>query len=110
MSKCPKMTSFLRQIEFRTQIKGPCGNCNKSLFLSLAGSALLVCGQIPVALSKSEGAGSVRTLVLLPGAHLYIQVLGNIQRYGSGGSVTLCKRQKNERLRLSTRQKASACP
>ena len=32
---------------------------------------------IPVALSKSEGAGSVRTLVRLPGAHLYIQVLGN---------------------------------
>jgi hypothetical protein len=45
--------------------------------MTAAGSALLVCGQIPVALRKSEGAGSVWTLVLLPGAHLYIQVLGN---------------------------------
>jgi len=77
MSKRAKMTSFLKQIEFRTQIKGPCGNCNKGLTLFLAGSALLVCGQIPVALSKSEGAGSVRILVLLSGTHLYIQVLGN---------------------------------
>ena len=34
-------------------------------------------GYIPVALSKSEGAGSVWTLVHLSGAHLYIQVLGN---------------------------------
>ena len=50
MSKRAKMTSFLKQIEFRTQIKGPCGNCNKGLTLFLAGSALLVCGQIPVAL------------------------------------------------------------
>ena len=77
MSKRAKMTSFLKQIEFRTQIKGPCGNFHKGLTLFLAGSALLVCGQIPVALSKSEGAGSVRILVLLSGAHLYIQVLGN---------------------------------
>jgi len=30
----------------------------------------LVLGCIPVALSKSEGAGSVWTLVHLPGAHL----------------------------------------
>jgi hypothetical protein len=44
----------------------------------VAGSALLVCGLIPVALRKSEGAGSVETLVFLPGAHLYIQVLGNL--------------------------------
>lgn len=43
----------------------------------VTGSALLVNGCIPVALSKSEGAGSVRILVRLPGAHLYIQVLGN---------------------------------
>ncbi|GAA6149012.1 hypothetical protein NBRC116586_20740 [Pseudooceanicola nitratireducens] len=35
-----------------------------------AGAALLVNGYIPVALSKSEGAGSVRTVVWLPGAHL----------------------------------------
>ncbi|GLO71200.1 hypothetical protein MACH17_27170 [Phaeobacter inhibens] len=33
-----------------------------------------------MALSNSEGAGSVRTLVLLSGAHLYIQVLGNQNR------------------------------
>ena len=37
-------------------------------------------GLIPVALSKSEGAGSVWILVQLPGAHLYIQVLGNFAR------------------------------
>jgi len=43
----------------------------------VAGAALLVNGNIPVALSKSEGAGSVRTVVRLPGAHLYEQVLGN---------------------------------
>ena len=36
-----------------------------------------VSGCIPVALSKSEGAGSVWTLVHLPGAHLQKQVLGN---------------------------------
>ncbi len=40
-------------------------------------SALLVQGCIPVALSNSEGAGSVRIVVRLPGAHLYKQVLGN---------------------------------
>jgi len=39
-----------------------------------------VTGSIPVALSNSEGAGSVRILVRLPGAHLYIQVLGNQNR------------------------------
>ena len=43
----------------------------------MAGSALFVEGCIPVALSNSEGAGSVRALVRLPGTHLYIQVLGN---------------------------------
>jgi len=43
----------------------------------VASAALLVNGYIPVALSNSEGAGSVRTVVRLPGAHLYIQVLGN---------------------------------
>ena len=32
-----------------------------------------------MALSKSEGAGSVRAVVRLPGAHLYIQVLGNLR-------------------------------
>lgn len=41
------------------------------------GSVLPVAGLIPVALSKSEGAGSVWALAQLPGAHLYIQVLGN---------------------------------
>ena len=35
-------------------------------------------GQIPVALLNSEGAGSVRTLVCLPGAHLYLQVFGKL--------------------------------
>ena len=45
--------------------------------LAVAGAASLVTGYIPVALSKSEGAGSVVILVSLPGAHLYIQVLGN---------------------------------
>ena len=34
-------------------------------------------GCIPVALSNSEGVGSVRALVRLPDTHLYIQVLGN---------------------------------
>ena len=43
----------------------------------MAGSVLLVNGYIPVALSNSEGAGSVWVLAQLPGAHLYIQVLGN---------------------------------
>jgi hypothetical protein len=40
-------------------------------------SALCVTGCIPVALSNSEGVGSVRALVRLTDAHLYIQVLGN---------------------------------
>jgi len=31
-----------------------------------------------VALLNSKGAGSVRTLVCLPGAHLYLQVFGNL--------------------------------
>ena len=43
----------------------------------MAGSVLLVNGYIPVALSNSEGAGSVWVLAQLSGAHLYIQVLGN---------------------------------
>ena len=42
-----------------------------------AGSVLLVYGCIPVALSNSEGAGSVWVLAQLSGTHLYIQVLGN---------------------------------
>jgi hypothetical protein len=50
------------------------GNC---LSLVVTGTAPLVCGNIPVALLKSEGAGSVRILVRLPGAHLCMQVLGN---------------------------------
>ena len=45
--------------------------------LAVAGAASLVTGYVPVALSKSEGAGSVQALVWLPGAHLYTQVLGN---------------------------------
>ena len=36
----------------------------------VTGSALLVTGYIPVALSKSEGVGSVLTLVWLSDAHL----------------------------------------
>jgi hypothetical protein len=44
---------------------------------SVTGTAPLVCGNIPVALLNSEGAGSVRALVRLPGAHLCMQVLGN---------------------------------
>jgi hypothetical protein len=43
-------------------------------------------GYIPVALSKSQGAGSVWTLVHLSGAHLYIQVLGNKSLNGCCGS------------------------
>lgn len=43
----------------------------------VTGAALLVNGCIPVALNNSEGAGSVLALAWLPGAHLYIQVLGN---------------------------------
>ena len=43
----------------------------------MAGSVLLVNSYIPVALSNSEGVGSVWVLAQLPGAHLYIQVLGN---------------------------------
>ena len=43
----------------------------------MAGSILLVNGYIPVALSNSEGVGSVWVVAQLPGAHLYIQVLGN---------------------------------
>ncbi len=54
-----------------------CLSLNKLLDIILAGSVLLVYGYIPVALSKSEGAGSVWILVQLTGAHLYIQVLGN---------------------------------
>ena len=52
------------------------------------GSASLVTGYIPVALSKSEGAGSVLALAWLPGAHLYIQVLGNKKPNGYCGPVT----------------------
>ena len=54
----------------------------------VAGSALFERRYIPVALSKSEGAGSVWILVHLPGTHLYIQVLGNKKRTGNGGPVT----------------------
>ena len=50
---------------------------SKAYLRHVAGSALLVIGCIPVALSNSEGAGSVWAVVRLPGAHLYIQVLGN---------------------------------
>ena len=40
-------------------------------------SSRVIGGYIPVALSNSEGAGSVWVLAHLSGAHLYIQVLGN---------------------------------
>ncbi len=63
---------------------------------SVTGSALLVTGYIPVALRKSEGAGSVRALVRLPGAHLYTQVLGNTQLKRFGGPVTPVPRKRNE--------------
>ena len=53
---------------------------------SPAGSALQVNGCIPVALSNSEGVGSVQTVVWLPDAHLYIQVLGISYLYGRRGS------------------------
>jgi hypothetical protein len=49
------------------------------------GSVLRVRGHIPVALSNSEGAGSVRVLARLPGAHLYLQVLGNARPHGRYG-------------------------
>ena len=55
---------------------------------TVTGSAFLVTGYVPVALSKSEGAGSVLALVRLPGAHLYIQVLGNKKPNGYSGLVT----------------------
>ena len=42
----------------------------------IGGSVLLVSGYIPLALSTSEGAGSVWILVHLPSAHLFTQVLG----------------------------------
>ena len=54
----------------------------------VAGTAFLVTGYVPVALSKSEGAGSVLALAWLPGAHLYIQVLGNKKPNGYRGPVT----------------------
>lgn len=63
---------------------------------SVTGSALLVTGYIPVALRKSEGAGSVRALVRLPGAHLYTQVLGNTQLKRFGGPVTPFLRKRNQ--------------
>jgi len=43
----------------------------------MTGAVLLVNGYIPVALSNSEGTGSVWVLAQLSGAHLFIQVLGN---------------------------------
>jgi hypothetical protein len=49
----------------------------------------LVSGYIPLALSTSEGAGSVWILVHLPGAHLFTQVLGNKTPYGCYGPATL---------------------
>ena len=55
----------------------PCRRATEPLSGVKAGAALLVYGCIPVALSNSEGAGSVLVLAWLPGAHLYIQVLGN---------------------------------
>lgn len=54
----------------------------------MAGSALLVHGCIPVALSNSEGAGSVQALAWLPGTHLYTQVLGNQNHTVAGGPAT----------------------
>ena len=54
----------------------------------VTGSASLVNGYVPVALSKSEGAGSVLALAWLPGAHLYKQVLGNTEPNGYCGPVT----------------------
>jgi len=57
-------------------------SCNipaRSLSRVLAASALFVIpGHIPAALSNSEGAGSVIALATLSGAHLYIQVLRNL--------------------------------
>ena len=57
----------------------------------MAGAALLVYGYIPVTLSISEGAGSVRAVVWLTGAHLFTQVLGNenIERLRAGPSHPL---------------------
>lgn len=54
----------------------------------VAGTAFLVIGYVPVALSKSEGASSVQAVACLPGAHLYIQVLGNKKLTGMCGPVT----------------------
>jgi len=56
----------------------PLSDCHKRpKSEGVTGAALLVIGCIPVALSNSEGAGSVLALAWLPGAHLYKQVLGN---------------------------------
>ena len=64
----------IARIAPRTPLAGARG---KAYLWRVAGSALRVKGCIPVALSNSEGAGSGRILVRLPGAHLYTQVLGN---------------------------------
>ena len=68
--------------------------------IGVAGSALSVTGSIPVALSNSTGAGSVRILVRLPGAHLYIQVPGNQNRTSVWWSCHAFsqKAEKNPRL------------
>jgi hypothetical protein len=57
--------------------RATCPERDDRLSLGVTGTAPLVCGNIPVALLNSEGAGSVRILVRLPGAHLCMQVLGN---------------------------------
>ena len=65
---------------FATRAKRPsCRSDPTRLDVVGDGSALFVTGYVPVALSKSEGAGSVLALVRLSGAHLLIQVLGNTE-------------------------------
>ncbi len=78
-------------------------------------AAFLVKGYVPVALSNSEGAGSVLVLAWLPGAHLYKQVLGNTEPHGHSGSVTkrlTCACQRLKRIccrRSSTRTRTRSC-
>ena len=60
----------------------------------IGGSVLLVSGYIPLALSTSEGVGSVWILVHLPGAHLFTQVLGNKTPYGCYGPATVFTAQR----------------
>lgn len=76
--RCPNPVAKRARRTFTGPGLVPCCGVRRNL---CPGSAVLLCFSssdiIPVALSNSEGAGSGAILVVLPGAHLYIQVLGN---------------------------------